>query len=58
MVIKNVAKNTIHLTNSLTKTLLLYQKQLGRNIRWEGIAYTKQKMLYIWLIAQNVGNKE
>ena len=40
------------------KPLLLYQKQLDRNIGLEGIPHTLQLMLYIWLIVQNVENKE
>ena len=39
------------------KPLLLYQKQLDGNIRLEGIGHAQQ-MLYIWLIEQNVENKE
>ena len=40
------------------KPLLLYQKQLDGNIGLEGISHTLQIMLYIWLIVQNVENKE
>ena len=51
-------KNAIHVTILSIKPLLLYQKQLNGNIGLEGIAYTQQKMLYIWLISQNVWNKK
>ena len=40
------------------KPLLLYQQQLDGNIGLEGIPHTLQIMLYIWLIVQNVENKE
>ena len=56
--VKNVTKNAIHVIILLMKPLLLYQKQLDGNIGLEGIPHTLQIMLYIWLIVQNVENKE
>ena len=56
--VKNVTKNAIHVIILLMKPLLLYQKQPDGNIGLEGIPHTLQIMLYIWLIVQNVENKE
>ena len=56
MVLRNVAKDAIHVTTLLMKPPLLYLNQQDGNSDKKGRYIHNKK--YIWLVAQNLGNKK